>query len=123
MRKATLVGLSAAALMIIATFLGYAEVLGMKLSFWNLPMIGKGRAIIVIVFGLLTALFAFLSNTKHLNGIGTLIFGLLGLLIAFVWLGDVAKGGEAAKAGIGIYVFLFGSILALVSGVLAFMKK
>jgi hypothetical protein len=123
MRKAALVGLSAAALMIIATFLGYAEIMGTKLSFWNLPLIGKGRAIIVIVFGLLTALFAFLSNTKHLNGIGSLIFGILGLMIALMWMADIGKAGEAGKVGIGVYAFLLGAILALVSGVLAFMKK
>jgi len=120
MRKTTLIGLGAAGLALIATFLPIAS--GLSYNFWNTEdQNWDNIRMVLLCFIAGIALFSFLSNKKHLFAIGNLFSSLLvlGLMILMF----TAYKEKNLEAGTGIYLLLVSSIVGLVSSVLGFMKK
>ena len=123
MRKNTIIGLGAMALVIISTFLPLIKYLEMDSpSVWGAGPNGETVGIIVIVLAGLMGLFSFLANKKHIASIGTLIMSALLILISLIWVGQ-ANEAEGTSYGMGLILFLVGSFLGLISSILGFMKK
>lgn len=127
MRKNTMIGLGAMALVIISTMfpmISGNEMVEKMSSLWSAGDESSSTvAIIILVLALLMGLFSFLSNKKHLFSIGTLIFSGLLLLISMKWFRDMREGGELFSYGMGLILFLIGSSLGAISSILGFMKK
>lgn len=127
MRKNTMIGLGAAALVIISTFLPMLsgnELAEQFSSMWNGEVESNTTvATIILVLALIMALFSFLANKKHLFSIGTLIFAGLLMLISMKWFRDLNDSAGMFKMGTGLILFLIGSGLGVISSILGFMKK
>ncbi len=121
MRKTTLLGLGAMVLIIISLFLPMLSVLGMSMSLSNGIPRGNEIMYFLVALAALMGLFAFLANKKHLASIGTLIFAGLLAAISLKWFSDASTLG--ASYGIGLILYVVGSLLGLISAILGFMKK
>ncbi len=123
MRKNTMIGLGAMALVIVSTFLPLIKYAGMDSpSVWGAGENGQTVGIIVLVVSLLVGLFSFLANKKHLASIGTLLFSGILVLISLAWISKMGET-EGAAYGMGLILFLVGTALAFISSILGFMKK
>ncbi len=130
MRKNTMLGLGAALLVIVSTFLPMislnAPMAGMEDlgSLWKSPdEDSQTVAKMIIVLAGLMGLCSFLANKKHLFSIGTLLMSALLMLISMKWFRDINESAGIFKLGMGLILFLVGSGLGLVSSILGFMKK
>ena len=123
MRKNTMIGLGAMALVIVSTFLPLIKYAGMDSpSVWGAGENGQTVGIIVLVVSLLVGLFSFLANKKHLASIGTLLFSGILVLISLAWTSKMGET-EGASYGMGLILFLVGTALAFIASILGFMKK
>lgn len=122
MRKNTMLGLGAALLVIVSTFLPMLSIGGIGAGLFDAgDRQGKEIAYVIIVLAILMAGFSFLANKKHLASIGTFIFAGLLTVISIKWFNDADKLG--ADFGSGLILYLFGSVLGVISSILGFMKK
>ena len=120
MRKATLLGLGAAALAFIGTFLPVVS--GHKETFWGSGEEWvEGYRNVMIFFMLAIGLFAFLANKKHLASIGTILSSII--LFGLVFLIYLGAKAVSADVGTGIYMLFLSCLLGLISSILGFMKK
>jgi hypothetical protein len=120
MRKTTLLGIAAALLAFISTFLPVVS--GVSDNFWGSGVRGVDEfKNLMIFFMLCIGFFAFLSNKKHLAAIGTLLASLILFTLAFLLY--KAAGVVKLEPGTGLYLLLASSVLGIVSSVLGFMKK
>lgn len=122
MRKNTMLGLGAMALIIVSVFLPMLSLGGISVGLFDGgDRTGKEVGILIIVLACLMGLFSFLANRKHLFSIGTFIFAALLALISMKWFNDAADSG--ASFGAGLIMYLIGSGLGIVSSIMGFMKK
>lgn len=123
MRKNTMIGLGAMALVIIGTFLPLIKYLDMDSpSIWGVPERGTAVGVIVLILAGLMGIFSYLANKKHLASIGTLIMSAILVLISMLWVGQT-KEYEGASMGMGLILILVGSGLGLIASIMGFMKK
>jgi len=130
MRKNTMIGLGAALLVIVSTFLPMISLNTPMAGMEDLGSLWKSSdedsqtvATIILVLAGLMGLCSFLSNKKHLFSIGTLIMSGLLMLISMKWFRDINESMGIFKLGMGLILFLVGSGLGFVSSILGFMKK
>ncbi len=117
-----MIGLGAALLVIVSTFLPMLSIGGIGAGLFDAgDERGKEIAYMIIVLALLMAGFSFLANKKHLASIGTFIFASLLTLISFKWFSDATEFN--ADYGSGLILYLLGSISGVISSILGFMKK
>jgi hypothetical protein len=121
MRKTTLLGLGAVLLIIISIFLPIVKTAVKSGLLFDGSREGKELGYVILVIVAIMGLFAFLANKRHLASIGTLIFA--GLLCAIGGVFYSVINEEGGTMGMGLVLFLVGSILGIVSAVLGFMKK
>lgn len=123
MRKTTIIGLGAAALALIATFMPI--IAGNSGNFWSesdASNEAQNIRIVALIMISSIAVFSFLSNKKHKFAIGNLIASLLLFgSISLVLIG--ANLDKDYDAGSGLYLILMSSILGIISSILGFMKK
>lgn len=124
MRKNTMIGLGAMVLLIISTFLPLiSNAAGQDSpSLWALGENGTIVGTIVIVLAGLVGLFSFLANKRHLASIGTLLFTGILVLISLAWISKMNET-PSASYGMGLILYLTGTVLAFISSILGFMKK
>ena len=123
MRKTTSLGLGAAALAFIGTFLPVAS--GADATFWNSGNSDVDAFLYLILFLIsMIGLFSFLANKKHLFSIGTFLSALsLFSLLAAVFILAKNDGAPATVYGTGLYILLISPLIAIITSILGFMKK
>ena len=77
---------------------------------------------IVIGISVISGLFSFLANKKHLASIGTLLFSGILVLIASAWI-TLMSEEPGATYGMGLILYIAGTALIFISSILGFMKK
>jgi len=120
MRKNTMLGLGAALLVIISTFLTLITVAGVSATVWTLREDTTVGIVLLVIAGLM-GVFSLLANKKNLASIGTLIMSAILVCIAMIWAGDAKEQG--ATMGIGLILLIVGSVLGFISSIMGFMKK
>jgi hypothetical protein len=123
MKKSQLTGLAGMAIIIIGTFLPYVTVGEQSFTMFSLGGPAKTVAILFIVLGLLSGVFAFFGKGKAwwLSILNLIVSGLAALLI-LVHINKLGK--EAANViGISVYVIAMGAVIGVVSSVMGIMKK
>jgi hypothetical protein len=124
MRKNTMIGLGAMVLVIVSTFLPLiSNSAGQDSpSLWALNEDGRTMGMIVIGISVISGLFSFLANKKHLASIGTLLFSGILVLIASAWI-TLMSEEPGATYGMGLILYIAGTALIFISSILGFMKK
>ena len=78
--------------------------------------------IIILILAILMGVFSLLANKRNWFSFGTFAMAILLLLISSKWTIDLFKFSDM-KFGLGMILYLIGTLLGYVSSILGFAKK
>lgn len=118
--KGFIIGLIGGILTILATILPWSSGPGIGESPMDVMGAASGFGTVVLIIGVIGIILAYLSR-----GILTMIFGVLALLVTFIWVGALSylsswfvSFGGTNSVGYGTYIAIVGAILLILGGII-----